>query len=114
MKCRHIIPASIALVLLASGCQTPAPLPVPRPPPELAQEVHKPAAPAAPVVTATAREKPEEVVGKARIDRSLPESLIAAPDRDRAPRSIDYGTMLSSRTANTKLMNSWQYRRTRQ
>lgn len=114
MKWRHIIPASIAIALLASACQTPAPLPIPQPPPELAQEVHKPPAPAAPVETATPREKPEEVVSKARIDRSLPESLIAAPDKDRAPRSIDYGTMLSSRTANTRFINSWQYRRTRQ
>ncbi len=114
MKWRPIIQASIVMALLASACQTPAPLPKPQPPPELAQEIHKPPAPAAPVETTAPPEKPEEVVGKARIDRSLPESLIAAPDKDRAPRSIDYGTMLSSRTANPRFINSWQYRRTRQ
>ena len=114
MKYRHIVPAGIAIALLASACQTPAPLPMPQPPPELAQEAHKPPAPAAPVATATPQEKPEEVVGKARIDRSLPESLIAAPDKDRAQRNIDYGTMLSSRAAHTRFTNSWQYRRTRQ
>ncbi|MDP9131228.1 MAG: hypothetical protein M3N35_12670 [Candidatus Binatota bacterium] len=112
MKWLHIVPASIALALLASACQTPAPLPEPQPPPQLAQEVHKPPAPAAPV--ATAKEKPQEVVSKAPIDRTLPESLIAAPAKNLASRSIDYGTMLSSRAAHSKPINSWQYRRTRQ
>ena len=64
--------------------------------------------------TAKSQEKPQEVVNKAPIDRTLPESLIAAPAKDPASRSINYGTMLSSRAANSKLMNNWQYRRTRQ
>jgi hypothetical protein len=114
MKRPRIIITSIALALLASACQSPAPLPEPKPPPELAQEVHKPPAPAAPVETAKSQEKLQEVVSKAPIDRTLPESLIAAPAKDLAARSINYGTMLSSRAANSKLMNNWQYRRTRQ
>lgn len=114
MKWLHIVPASVALALLASACQSPAPLPEPQAPPELAQEVHKPPAPAAPVKTAKSKEMPQEVVSKAPIERTLPESLIAAPAKDLASRGIDYGTTLSSRAANSKLMNSWQYRRTRQ
>jgi hypothetical protein len=114
MKRLHVIIASIALALLASACQTPAPLPEPQPPPELAQEAHQPPAPAAPVETAKAQKKPQEVVNKPLIDRTLPESLIAAPDKDLASRSIDYGTLLSSRAASSKLIHSWQYRRTRQ
>jgi hypothetical protein len=109
-----IVVVSIALALLASACQTPAPLPEPQAPPELAQEVHKPPAPAAPVETAKPQEKPQEVASKPPIARTLPESLIAAPAKDLASRTIDYGTMLSSRAANSKLINSWQYRRTRQ
>ena len=115
MKWRPIIPASIVIALLAGACQTPAPLPKPQPPPELAQEVHKPPAPAAPVETA-------EVAGKAckrssakrRSIARLPESLIAAPAKDLRVAQHRLRHELSSRTANSKLINSWQYRRTRQ
>ncbi len=108
MKWRHIVLTSIALSLIASACQTP---PAPPAPPEPTKETHTPSAP---VETAKPQENPQEVVSKPPIDRSLPESLIAAPAKDLASRSIDYGTMLSSRAANSKLINSWQYRRTRQ
>ena len=54
------------------------------------------------------------VIVRPALERSLPESLLAAPTKDLASRAVDYGTMLSSRTANEVLKTGWQYRRTRQ
>ena len=104
MKSLHLILASIAVSVIATACQT---RPAPQEPQVPTQETHTPAAP---VETA----KPQEVVSKPPIERSLPESLIAAPAKGLASRSIDYGTTLSSRSANSQRNTGWQYRRTRQ
>jgi hypothetical protein len=58
--------------------------------------------------------KQQEPISKPAIDRSLPEAIIAAPDKDLVSRNIEYGTVISSRTANSQLKSGWQYRRTRQ
>jgi len=104
-------PIAILGVALIAACQTPSP--PPHTAPESAQEALKPP-PAVPAETAKPPEKPAEVVSKPAIERSLPESQIAAPAKDLAGRAIDYGTMLSARAANSKINNGWQYRRTRQ
>ena len=70
--------------------------------------------PTAPADTAKPEEPPETVISKPAIDRSLPESDISAPAKDLASRSIDYGTVITGRTANPQLNTGWQYRRTRQ
>ena len=70
--------------------------------------------PAAPAEPAKSQEIPRAVIIKPAIDRSLPEALIAAPAKDLVSRKIEYGTLLSGRTANTQLKTGWQYRRTRQ
>lgn len=71
-----------------------------------------------PAAPATGSSQPPETSRPATvrraIERSLPESLLAAPVKDLAQRAIDYGTMLSSRSANATLKTGWQYRRTRQ
>ncbi len=63
--------------------------------------------------TPAAPDKPKEVIVRPAIERTLPESLIAAPVKDLASRAIDYGTMLSSRTAKSPPSRGWQYRRSR-
>jgi len=59
--------------------------------------------------------KPEivpEVVTPA-ISRLLPESIIAAPQKDPASRRLEYNTTVSARTGVASQKSSWQYRRTR-
>lgn len=80
-------------------------------PEQPSQETPMPVAPAEP---AKSQEVPPAVISKPTIDRSLPEAIIAAPAKDLASRNIEYGTLLSGRTANTQLKTGWQYRRTRQ
>jgi len=70
--------------------------------------------PATPTEPATPQEVPPAIISKPAIDRSLPEAIIAAPAKDLVSRNIEYGTMISSRTANSQLNTGWQYRRTRQ
>jgi hypothetical protein len=100
----------LAMALIAAACQAPPPAtpPIPEKP---AQETPVPSAPAE---TAKPQEIPPAVISKPAVDRSLPESLIAAPAKDLASRNIEYGTMLSGRNANAQLNTGWQYRRTRQ
>lgn len=100
-------------LLMAGACQTPTNSPST---PDATPESATPALPATTPLTGTpaAPDKPPAIIVKPTIERSLPESLIAAPIKDLASRAIDYGTLLSSRTANAALNAGWQYRRTRQ
>ena len=99
MKRRHFVLASIAISVIATACQTPQPTP-----PVPQESTHE---------TKKSQEKPPEVLSKPPIDRSLPESLLAAPAKDTASRNIEYGTILSTRAPNPMLKTSWQFRRTR-
>lgn len=85
-------------------------------PQEPAQETSVPALPptTTPAESAKPQEAPEAVLSKPPVDRSLPESLIGAPAKDLVSRNIDYGTIVSGRTANVQMKTGWQYRRTRQ
>ena len=47
------------------------------------------------------------------ISRLLPESIIAAPQKEMASSKLQYNTMISTRTGDTAQKSSWQYRRTR-
>lgn len=110
MKWLNLTLTGSLLALTVAACQTPVPPTAPDSP----NDAQPPPAVTMPVETAKPPEKSAEAVGKPVIERSLPESLIAAPAKDIASRNIDYGTMLSSRAANAQINTGWQYRRTRQ
>jgi len=99
----------LGMTLITAACQTP-PAATPPMPEEPVQETPMTSTPE----TEKPQEIPEVVISKPAIERSLPESLISAPAKDLVSRNIDYGTMLSGRTANAQLNTGWQYRRTRQ
>ena len=104
----------LVFALAAGACQTRPPAPPPMPP-DPAPEAPAPALPpAAPEESVTAPEIPQALINKPTIDRSWPESFIAAPAKDLVSRNIDYGTILTGRTANPDMKTGWQYRRTRQ
>jgi hypothetical protein len=106
--------ACLAIALLAAACQTPPPASPPMPQ-EPAQETSVPALPpTTPAESAKPQEAPQAELSKPTIDRSLPESLIGAPAKDLVSRNIEYGTIVSGRTANAQMKTGWQYRRTRQ
>jgi hypothetical protein len=60
-------------------------------------------------------EKPEIApkVAKPAIPRLLPESILAAPQKDLASPRLQYNTTLSTRTGDAAQKSSWQYRHTR-
>ena len=103
---------NLGLALTLSACQTtpPASAPVAQEP---EQEASLPPS-QQPAESAKPAETPQATINKPPIDRSFPESLIDAPAKDLASRNIDYGTIISGRTANPELKTGWQYRRTRQ
>ncbi|MSP40249.1 MAG: hypothetical protein EXR70_17305 [Deltaproteobacteria bacterium] len=49
---------------------------------------------------------------KPAIPRTLPESLIGAPEKESASRRLEYNTLLSSRTIDPVVRSGWNYRRT--
>ena len=108
MKPPHYFTYLVAFLFVVAACQTPPPATEPT------KETQTPplAPPVTPTDTAKPPENPQE--RKAVIERSLPESLLAAPAQDKAPRNIDYGTIVSARAADPKLNTGWKYRRTRQ
>ena len=104
----------LVMAVVAGACQTQPPATPPMPQ-EPAPEAPMPALPPTePAETATTPEVSQELIKKPAVDRSLPESLIAAPAKDLVSRNIDYSTIVSGRTANTQINTGWQYRRTRQ
>lgn len=78
-----------------------APITEPAKPTESAQPAEPPAPPAI---------KP----GKDVITRNLPESVIAAPEKDVAAGRVEYNTVISSRTVDPVRKTTWRYRVTRQ
>lgn len=48
-----------------------------------------------------------------KISRTLPESVIAAPEKDGAPPRVDYNTVLNTRAIKGVRNNPWRYRATR-
>lgn len=105
-----------ALLLFCVACQS-TPPPSPPPPerqaePEIAQ-TPQPEVPVA--ITVTPESKTEPVVTaapKPAISRLLPESIIAAPEKDPASRQLAYNTILNGRPPAAPNHVGWQYRRT--
>jgi hypothetical protein len=85
---------------------------MPEPPQEVAQNAAPD--PAAPVDIAKIPDIPKPEAPKPGIQRIHPESALAVPDKDPAPRQIAYDTQLSTRTSENKKLAGWQYRRNRQ
>src|SRR5829696_5111297 len=101
----------LVMAFVAGACQTPPPATPPMPQ-EPRYEAPPPAPP--PAEMATPPEVAPALVKKPVIDRSLPESFVAAPAKDLVSRNIDYGTIISGRSGNPQVKTEWQYRRTRQ
>ena len=57
---------------------------------------------------------PEIPPAKPQISRTLPESVIAAPEKDSAPLRVDYNTVLTIREPKGARNSLWRYRATRQ
>lgn len=100
-------------IIFASACRTtPVAPPAPHESVPETQEV-EPTFPASPAESA----KPPDmspIKPQQEIARHLPESRIAAPDKDLAPRRIDYNTVLNVRASQPMQNSSWRYRVTRQ
>lgn len=96
--------------LLPSCRSTP---PSPTLPPEI-ESLPEPPVPE-PVPPAESPEPAEPALPpQPKISRVLPESLIAAPEKDVASARVDYNTVLSTRAAAGAGSSSWRYRVTRQ
>ena len=61
--------------------------------------------------TEIAKLPPDKIESKPTIPRILPESIIAAPEKDLASRRLEYNTLLSSRSAGPPTTSGWSYRR---
>jgi hypothetical protein len=101
----------LAWALALPACRSTRP-PSPPPPPESEapqapepEPIPPPAVPAPPGPALPPQPK---------ISRVLPESLIAAPEKDAAPARVDYNTLLSTRAAGAAHKTGWRYRMTRQ
>lgn len=104
--------AVLAWAMLLSGCRsTPPSTPAPseRPAEEQAKEPLPTAETPQPLPSEVAAKPPQPTVA-----RLLPESLIAAPEKDLAASRIDYNTLLHMRTAEGARNSFWRYRVTRQ
>jgi hypothetical protein len=104
--------ASLSLPL--AGCRpTPTqPPPAPESPPET-EPAERPQADVPENAVPPTAASPSQPQGKT-IARNLPESRIGKPEKELAPRRVEYNTMLHSRASETPRSIAWQYRMTRQ
>ena len=103
-----------AMSLLAGACR-PTPVAPPRPT-EVPGETTK-AKPSEPAQSAKPAELPPispTKPAKEIIARHLPESMIAAPEKDLAPSRVEYNTVVNNRTGDSLRPTAWRYRITRQ
>jgi len=119
MKSRHrkllAIFATLLCVVIVSACQpTPVqPINVPEQTPPSEQPQAK--SPEQPIEIAKALETIPETPPaptKPAINRTLPESIVGAPDKDLTSRQLAYNTMINTRSADASNAASWHYRRT--
>jgi hypothetical protein len=106
----------IAALILATlyACQPPPPTPIPAsaPPPPAPVAEAPPIAPEVEIAKTPAASAPTPPQSpKPKIHRSLPESVISAPERDPVPRQLAYNTKIGSRSADTANGAAWHYRR---
>jgi hypothetical protein len=103
-----------SMALLAGACRpTPAPQ---RGPSEVPAETTliEPAGPTESVKPTELPDVPATLPEQEMIARHLPESLIAAPERDLAPSRVEYNTVINSRMHEAGKQSAWRYRVTRQ
>jgi hypothetical protein len=103
----------VLLALTTPACRAPVSPPSPAEQALESQKLEPPAPPAEnakpPLPDAPAVKSPKETIA-----RHWPESRIAAPEKDLAPRRIEYNTVLNVRPAEPAQNSSWRYRVTRQ
>jgi len=103
------------IVILIAACQ-----PTPVAPPSVPEQ-----APAVEQRQSTSAERPVDIAKiseaipetppapvKPAISRTLPESIVGAPDKDLASRRLAYNTVINTRSADAANPASWHYRRT--
>lgn len=103
MKKHSLSTACVLLLYTSVTLLLPACRPTPVSPPASEPEASRAAPP-------DAAAKPQNET----IARRLPESRIAAPDKDLAARRVEYNTLLSVRPGKATRDGSWRYRATRQ
>ena len=112
MKTRGTLTTSVVffwmIALIVAACR-PTPVSPPAPPPPTPEaQTTEPAPPEVP------KAPPPITLQKETILRHLPESRIAAPEKDLAPRRIEYNTVVNLRPSERSQSSSWRYRVTRQ
>src|SRR5262245_40943058 len=92
-----------------SACRSAPPTPQPpsEAPEQQSKETQEPKETAKPPIESSPPPKPPAIV------RSLPESLLAMPEKDSAALKVDYNTVLNIRTVETR-NGFWRYRTARQ
>lgn len=97
----------LALMGLLHSCQpTPTAPPVPSEQPAPAPQPAPPEAPTPPESTPA----PAPKIAAPKLERSLPESQLAAPQRDAVSLALKYDSRLLRRTVNVSTHPGWQYR----
>lgn len=102
------------LISLAAACQ-PSPMPPlptvepPKEPPVSEAVPPPPPVEIAKVLELQAETKPAPVAPK--ISRTLPESMVRAPDKDPATRRLQYNTIIAARSADLANGRGWHFRR---
>lgn len=107
---RRTAPAALALALVAwlQSCQpTPTPPPAPSEPPAPTLPPAAPPEPATPPEPPPAASAPKVAP---RLERSLPESQLAAPQRDGVSLGLKYDSRLLRRSLALSAHPGWQYR----
>lgn len=105
--------ASLLSIFIAA-CQ-PAPVAPPSVPEQAPVVEQSPSASGPPIETVEAIEaipEPPPAPAKPTISRTLPESIVGAPEKELASRRLAYNTVINTRSANAANAASWRYRRT--
>lgn len=113
-SCTNIFFFCIVTLIVAACRSTPV---SPPSPPEPAAETEKTEPPEPPTPAESSKAPPEPPPAKSQkemIARLLPESRIATPEKDLAPRRVEYNTVLNVRPSERSQNGSWRYRVTRQ
>lgn len=111
---KRIDTISSLLSIFIAACQ-PAPVAPPSVPEQAPVVEQSPSASGPPIETVEAIETIPETPpapAKPTISRTLPESIVGAPEKDLASRQLAYNTMVNTRSADAANRVSWHYRRT--
>jgi hypothetical protein len=117
MRANKVSPMRLLLVLsltaTISACRAPV---SPPSPPDQASELQKvePLAPTTETAKPPLPDLPPVAPTKETIARYLPESRLTVPEKDLAPRRIEYNSVLNTRPGKPPRDSAWRYRLTRQ